>query len=210
MLQFALVLGVFAGPTNCPTDVGQIRWDGVTYEVPGQRMTVRGTIWDRDRNGRPSHGDLMKIESATQRGRDLTDGETWIVMKGRLAHSMAQSFRRKKPESARCETRFNIRGVPTIASAGRLGRFLRQQSANSGQNGDAKIKETMLAHVDRICRKGVNTPREILSKKLYRIARRTHRRPGKAHLRRLADEVASEFSLKCGHLDILSDGQLTF
>ena len=209
MLHLALLVGLLSSPIQCPKDVGQIRWDGLRFTVPGQGIKVEGSLWDRDRNGRPSNGDLMRIDSASRRGSDLTSDETWIVLRGQLARGIARSFRKRKPESARCESRFTVKGVPSFRSGRSLARYLKKLSDAGKPDRESVARDAMMEKVEKTCRKGKNTTKKTLTRLLTSYGMRRYSNLGRRRIVRLAREVAKENAVKCGHLELKANN-LTF
>ncbi len=202
MISFALAAVVLASQVACPADVGQIRWEGYSHQfnAGGQRYVVQGTLWDRNADGKPSSGDLMKIDSATKNGTALSFDEAWISVRGSLAKSMKRRFKRvKRSLSARCESRFDVKNVPRMGSPGALGKYLRKL------DGKRKLtpREMASADVDAwaadICGRGVHVEEDALEAKLYDRLSRRHRRIGKGHLKRMAKDTARANAMRCAN-----------
>lgn len=121
MIGLTLALALLATPVFCPPDIGHIRWDDVKSKVATDDIEIRGSVWDRDRNGKPSNGDVMRINSARRGGSTIDVSEAWIVLKGELARTVARDLA-KSDARASCETPFQIEGVPSIQDGKALAR----------------------------------------------------------------------------------------
>lgn len=121
MTGLTLALVLFATPVFCPPEIGHIRWDDVKSKVAADDIEIRGSVWDRDRNGKPSAGDVMRIESARRGGSTIGISEAWIVLKGELARSVARDLAKSDVRTS-CETPFQIEGAPTIHDGKALAR----------------------------------------------------------------------------------------
>lgn len=118
-------LAFLAAPLFCPPDIAHIRWDGVESRVSADDIEIRGTIWDRDRDGKPSAGDVMRIDSARRGGSVIDVSETWVVIKGDFARTLARDLKRSDVRES-CERPFEFEGVPTIHDGKALARYFEE------------------------------------------------------------------------------------
>lgn len=203
--------GPGGGSTNCPPDVGQIKWSGVQFGFsgPGGRYDVDGQIWDRDRDGKPSNGDLLKIDEARHKGQPLSMNPTWVVLKGGLAKDVAAAFARNPPDRATCESRFEVEDVPTMTSGDALATRLRGLSGFTVVSPEDQARNDLSAWAAETCRnKSANIKRADLQKRVLARGRATHRSLGDRTLKALADEVTQTYAMECGQLDVQK--RLTF
>ena len=161
---------------------------------------VKGTLWDRNRDGRPSSGDLMKITSATANGSALAIDEVWISVRGSLAKSMKRRFKRIKSRvTARCESRFDVENVPRMSSPRALGKHLRTLGGERRLNPRQRAQADITGWAEDICGRGDHVVEEALEAKLFDRAARRHGRVGKGHLKRMARDTAREYTMRCAH-----------
>lgn len=125
MTGITLALAFLAAPVFCPPEIAHIRWDGVQSKVAADDIEIRGTIWDRDRNGKPSAGDVLRVDSARRGGSVIDVTETWMVIKGDFARTLARDLARSDVRTS-CETPFEIEGVPTIHDGKALARYFEE------------------------------------------------------------------------------------
>ncbi len=125
--SIALALAAFLAPTTlvCPRDIGQIRWDNIETQIKVDDIELTGTVWDRDRDGKPSAGDVMRIDRATRGGSVIDVTETWVVVKGQLARTLARDMKRSEVRAS-CETPFEIEGVPAMRDGKALARYINE------------------------------------------------------------------------------------
>lgn len=125
MTSIALALAAFLVPTAlvCPRDIGQIRWDNIESHIKIDDIELTGTVWDRDRDGKPSAGDVMRIDRATRGGSVIDVTETWVIVKGDLARALARDLKRSDTRAS-CETPFEVEGVPTMRDGKALARYI--------------------------------------------------------------------------------------
>jgi|JI10StandDraft_1071094.scaffolds.fasta_scaffold74829_2 hypothetical protein len=195
--MFALAL-LLAQPVVCPPDVGQIKWSGFsyTYTAGGETSTIEGTLWDRDRSGKPSKGDLFRIDAS----------ERWFVLGGGLVPSFAARFKQISGElTATCESRFEVEGVPTLQSPAGLAEL---SDGGAAQKADpvTRLQGLMRGWAEEICGKKQHYEEAQLADELVRRAA-SERGFKNSTLRREAHAVAKEFGLKCAHLAV---PQMTF
>ena len=199
--MLALAISVFlAAPTSCPPAVGQIKWDDFSFNFSarGKRFVVAGPLWDRDRNGKPSKGDLFRVDSSSQGAAD----ETWVVVGRGLARSMQSSFKRTKNSlNAVCEARFEIKGVPKMKSVGALGALLLKQGGGAVDPMQA-LDGAMREWATSICDKRSHVDEAKLAKMLSDRARSGMRGYKRSTIKRQARTVAKDFALQCAHLAV--------
>lgn len=195
---------LLASPVACPPDVGQIKWESVEYsfKAQGGRYVISATVWDRDRDGKPSHNDLMRVESATLAGDALAIDQAWVTIRGKLAKKIGRAFKRAGQIPATCESRFQIKGVTRAGSAKGLGRFLRDNAGYRKSSPAEAAQDAMGQWAAEIC-KGQNHVSEAeLTNRLASRARHAHRKVGKKRLKRIARQVAKEWGMQCAHLTL--------
>lgn len=208
MLAFAAML---SGPIGCPPEVGHIRWDGVEAAAAG--LDIRGTLWDRDRNGKASPGDVMRIDEARRGRSPLTLDETWIVLKGALAKDIDRGLKRsqaKEKVRAVCETPFALKDVPSFTTGQALARHLQRQDPGAPapvSEADAARAE-MQGWAQDLCRSQRSISKEELARTLETHAARKQKHVERATRQRLSREVAAEYAAQCTKLALPSG--LTF
>lgn len=198
--MFALVMTVLlAAPGNCPPEVGQIKWDGFSFSfnAKGKRMQVSGPIWDRDRNGKPSRGDLFRIDDASHGNGEAT----WVVLGAGLARSMNRTFKRGG-FTARCEARFEVKGVPKVGSTAALGRMLLKQGGGDAVDPVTALDQTMRGWADDLCGRKQHIDEKRLRSILEDEARKRLRGYKRSTIKRTARTVAKDYGLKCAHLTV--------
>lgn len=201
MVVLTMLVLALQAPVNCPPEVGQIRWDGVhhTLTIKGKRVAVLGTVWDRDRDGKPSHKDLMRIESASGFGVD----ELWVELRGNLAKDVARSLKSKGNAGVRCESRFTVEGVPKVGTARALARLIEGAGGGGGKlTLEDRVRGDMAGWAEQMCGGKTHIAEEQLAKALEARGKRAHRKAGAGTLRRVAHQVAADYSLKCAHLEV--------
>lgn len=206
-LLAALFLGA---PIACPPDVGQIKWSGLehSFKAQGGRYVINATVWDRNRDGKPSHNDLLRVESATLNGDAIGVSDAWVTIRGGLAKQIGRRFKRSRGLTAACESRFQIQGVPKAASAKRLARLLRDNAGVRTESPAERAQSDMGTWAGEICQGKTHVPEEELARRLARRARHHHRKVSKARLKRIARTVAHEWARECAHLVV--PNKLTF
>ncbi len=201
MVVLTMLIFALHAPVNCPPEVGQIRWDGVqhTLTIKGKRVAVRGTVWDRDRDGKPSHKDLMRIDSASGFGVD----ELWIELRGNLAKDIARSLKSKGSAGQRCESRFTVDGVPKVGTARALARLIAGTDGGGGKlTLEDRVRGDMAGWAEQMCGGKTHIGEEQLAQALEARGKRAHSKAGAGTLRRVAHQVAADYSLKCAHLEV--------
>ena len=199
MLALAMTV-LMAAPTNCPPAVGQIKWDdfSFSFSARGKRFDVAGPLWDRDRNGRPSKGDLFRVDSSSQGAAD----ETWVVVGRGLAGTMNATFKRTQSRlTAVCEARFKIEGVPKVRSKAALGALLLKQGGGAVDPIDA-LDGAMREWANGICDKRRNIEEPALAKMLSDRARAKLRGYKGSTINGQARKVAKDYALQCAHLAV--------
>lgn len=192
---------LLAAPVNCPPSVGQIKWEdfSFTFSARGKRMTVSGPLWDRDRNGRPSKGDLFRVDSTSHGAAD----ETWVVLGRGLAGTMNTSFKRSKGRlTASCEARFEVKGVPRMRTAGKLGALLLKQGGGDRLSPIEALDGNMREWAAGWCSTKRHIEEAQLAKMLTERARKQLRGYKRGTLRRQAAQVAKDYAMQCAHLAV--------
>lgn len=124
-----LLAALVASPalaTPCPTDFGQLRWDNVDQGLEVNPVQVTGSIWDRDRDGKPSAGDVMRIDEAHRGAQGLPIASTWITIDGPLAESLASSVETAPWVTAQCETPIEAEALPRVTTPAEIAHHLRR------------------------------------------------------------------------------------
>ena len=212
MNALLLSITLLASPVHCSPDVGQMRWDHVKHRLKSQSVTVVGSVWDRDRNGRPSAGDIMRIDEAYRRGRPLAVDETWMRMGRGLAKQVSRTIRRNRIRAAACETAFSVRGIPRIQRPAQLAKILLKRHQREQPTTREVVEADLDDIVAQICKPGKNISEKRLASLLERRVRARHRRVKRAVIRSLARQVAKRSANDCTHLELRSTErpQLTF
>lgn len=179
--------------------MGQIKWDDFTFsfKARGKRMTVTGPLWDRDRNGKPSRGDLYRVDTASHGGAD----ETWVVVGNGLARTMRKAFKRGG-FTAVCEARFQIKGVPKMRSAAALGGLLLKQGGGGRVDPLTALDQSMREWAEGLCAKRQHIEEARLAGILSDRAQKRLRGYKRSTIKRTAQKVAKDYALQCAHLSV--------
>ena len=156
MTALILIPIFFLSPSYCPPKLAQIHWTSVKHRLAGQGIVIRGVIFDRDRNRRVSNGDIMRIDEATRRGKQINISEPWLKLTGSLTTQVRRSVRRNRHVKAVCVGRISVRGVARIHSAKALGKRLRNGSEPTRSQRRAAAKSVMQEKVNRVCKNSRN------------------------------------------------------
>ncbi|MFN3199422.1 MAG: hypothetical protein ACE366_13545 [Bradymonadia bacterium] len=197
---------VMTAPPVCPKELGQIQWSDISHSFKAgkRRYVLQGSLWDRDTNGKPSSGDLMRVESLNINGRDAGASEVWVVLKGQMAKSVGRSVRKQSDSiTAQCTSRFEVKGVTKVSSPGAFARYL-NQVANGGEDIDPldEVRADMGTWAETMCKRSKkHLSEEALSKALFKKAKRAHRKIRKGNLKAVADETAAQYAVACARLD---------
>lgn len=210
MSALSLLVVLLGAPNGasvtCPADQGNIRWDGFSFEFQahGKKHDAVGSLWDRDRNGKPSKGDLMRIDTATAGGRAMGVSEVWITLGGNLAGRFAKRFAKIGPRlSAECESRFELEGVPQMSSPEALAKHLRAQDSSAVQQSPTEaVEQSMIGWAEERCGSKQHTDEKVLTDWLFQRAMKVHGAVGKARVKTIATEVAKKYGLQCAHFDM--------
>ncbi|MEZ4465974.1 MAG: hypothetical protein R3F43_16295 [bacterium] len=163
---------------------------------------MHGTLWDRDRNGRPSKGDLFRVDSAEAGGDDVGAGEVWAVLGGGLASAFNARFKQiGKGLNSTCESRFEVEDVPTVNGADRLGALV-LDTGGGPVDPVARLNATMRGWADEICAQKKHYEEEQLAGLLADRASREERGFKGSTIRGEARTVARDYGLKCAHLAV--------
>lgn len=210
MTGLLLVAALLSPSIACPPDVGHIRWDGVQAALRSTGVAVEGTVWDRDRDGKPSAGDVMRIEEARRGPSGMPIDETWVVLKGALAQEIAAGLRAHGSRGSACETPFAVKDVPTFSDGRRLVRHLRGGDDPAGEapsKADA-ARTQMAGWASTLCASKRSISREDLARRLEAHAARELRDIPQKRRQRMANEVAAEYAMACTKLAL--PGDLTY
>ena len=206
MTGLVMIVALLAQPIACPPEVGQIRWDNFSmkFKAAAKWYDVTGSIWDRDRNGRPSSGDLMRIDSATA-GRDALEvDEIWIIIRGKLAKTVAKRFKKVGRELATtCESRFEVEGIPRPASKTALAKILRKFGRTASRLTKRERAEILLTQLaDERCQQKTHTDEDTLRAYLFDRGMRKYGEVGQGHIKKMAARIAQDYGLKCAYIKI--------
>lgn len=206
MTPITLLVLLLGAPVACPPDQGNIRWDNFTfnYKAYGKKHDVIGTLWDRDRNGKPSRGDLLRIDSATAGGNAVGVSELYVTLGPGLAKQFDRRFKKIGARlDAVCESRFEVEGVPRIASASALAKYLREQDPGRVKvSPTERVEQAMTGWAEERCKPGQHTDEKVLREWLYKRAMKAHGGVGKGRVKTIARDVASKFALQCAHMEV--------
>ena len=159
-------------------------------------------MWDRNRDGRPSSGDLIRVERARKGRKVISGNETWALVRGSLAKTIRKAARSRRVRAA-CDPLFLIEDVPKASNARALARLIRANgNVASAPTRKDRARSDMSGWATRLCNRGKRITKEKLSKMLEKRGMRRHRPLGRGTLRSLADEVAQENAVKCANLKI--------
>ncbi len=201
MTGLSLLLVALLNPGNCPPEVGQIRWDGLslTLSTKSGKVTIRGSVWDRDRNGKPSAKDVMRIDDA---GAYAVD-EVWFELRGSLADELARRFKRQPGLTSNCVSDFKVEGVPRIGSAAALSRHLEKLSGAGGPTRPEDIlRADMSGWAEEICKQPKHTAEDALANLLASRAKGGRSKAGPGLIKRVAHQVASDHAVECAHFRV--------
>lgn len=205
-MHFFSLLIALASPVACPPDQGNIRWDGLNYvfSAEGKRFDAAGSLWDRDRNGKPSKGDLMRIDTATAGGRAMSVSEVWITLGPGLAADVQRRFKKVGARlDAQCESRFELEGVPVIASPAALAKHLHAQDAGAPKlSKSEQAEQAMVGWAEARCKPNTHTDEKTLRGWLYDQAARKYGDVPKRELKAIAAEIADKYAIQCAHLTV--------
>lgn len=204
MISLLLIGGFLAAPTVCPPDLGIVRWQDVKYQytLAGKPNDVVGSIWDRDRNSRPSDGDLMRVDSATAGGNAMAVNQVWVVVKGNLAKSLAQRLEALGPElKTECDAPFEVPDVPTVATDAALAKLLRDfDESVPKMTPEQEAEKAMLMWAEERCNKEKYADERTLKDWLLKNGKKSFADLGASKLKKLATELAHSSASKCAHL----------
>lgn len=208
MLQSALLNLAFllASPGPCPTEVGQMRWDGFEHRFSdgSRRWAVTISLWDRDTNARPSDGDAVRLTRVLADGSDAGIDDAWFLLGPGLARDLAVPFKKAAPSlPATCESRFDVKGLPRLGSRAELGRFLAGLSGgpSRGPSPADRLRGDMGTWADEICRVRRDLDRDSLEKHLVAKALQGGTSLPRNEVRGLAREVSEQKALSCARLE---------
>lgn len=213
-----LLPAILASPAYCP-DSSQLRWNDFAVSVAADEGTVniRGRLYDRDGDGRPSVGDLFHVDKARTKAGKIKIDQPWMLIDGGLASHFAERFSEiGRQLSTSCDTRFQISGVPEVDTVGALGRFVHGEivsDSNDSQPAQRKAKAApepppisrverlnmrMQAWSTEICDGSRNvTEGELVEELMVRTRAKWPRIFKRSTMQREAKDVAKKFSLKC-------------
>ena len=199
MNTITLAIALLATPLSCPPEGSQVRWEGVKIRVNGLR--VETTVWDRNRDGRPSSGDLLRVESARKGRKALDLDQTWALMQGRLAQRVRRAVRSRRTRAA-CDPLFYIEDVPKASSERALARLIRSNAGSIAPTKRQRARSEMSQWATRLCKSKRSISKAKLAQRLEKRALRRHRALGRGAVRALAEEVAHENAVSCANLRI--------
>ncbi len=189
----------------CPPDVGQIKWSGLTHDfsAKGARYSVQATVWDRDRNGKVSAGDLVRLEGAQRKGEDLGVSDAWFTVGGALAKALNR--RRIKAGGglqADCESHFTVDKVPRLKTNGQLAKRLNAWGGVVRQSPSEQAEAAMDGWAASLCGEGRHLEQTELANRL--AAKAAHQFKGLSARRRkgLAHTVSKRWAMQCAHLKV--------
>lgn len=194
-----LAIALLATPLSCPPEGSQVRWEGVQIRINGLR--VQTTVWDRNRDGRPSSGDLLRVEEARKGRTALNLDETWALMRGRLAKRVRRAVKSRRTRAA-CDPLFFIEDVPKASSDRALARLIRANSASMAPTRRQRARSEMSQWAARLCKSKRSISKDQLTQRLEKRALRRHRSLGRGTVHALAEEVAHENAVSCANLRV--------
>lgn len=222
MLSLLLPI-VLASPATCP-DSAQLRWNdfAVSVSVDAGQVMIRGRLYDRDGDGRPSTGDLFHVDRARTRDGKIKVEQPWMLIDGGLASHFAERFAQiGRQLTTSCDTRFEISDVPEVDTVHALGRFVHGEVVSDTKRESApeakappppsrveRLNEHMQTWAAEICDGKQNvTDAQLVEALVERTRTRWPQIFKRSTMHREATDVAKKFSLKCVKFSI---GQVTF
>ena len=219
-----LIASVLASPSVCP-DAAQLRWNQfpVSVSTESGAVQIRGRLYDRDDDGKPSVGDLFHVDQARRSQGKVVIEQPWLLIDGALAGVFESQFSKvgaQLPTS--CDTRFEISDVPRVASTHELGAFVhgkfesdtqdtskaKKQRAPTPPSRVERLNTRMRGWATTICDGRRNVPDTELIDALMEKTRAAYPRIFKrSTMHREAAAVAKAHSLKCVKFAL---GNLTF
>ena len=198
MNTLTLAIALLASPLSCPAEGSQVRWAGV--KIKAGALRVEATVWDRNRDGRPSAGDLMRVDQARKGRKALGGDETWALVRGRLAKGLRRAARNRRVRAA-CDPLFLIENVPKASSGRALARLIRSNGGDAkGPSRRDRARSDMSGWAARLCSSGRSISKAKLTKRLEKRGLRRHRALGARTVRTLAKEGAHENAVSCANL----------
>lgn len=224
MLSLLLPL-VLASPSVCP-ESSQLRWNDFPMSVAADagQVTIRGRLYDRDGDGRPSTGDLFRVDRARTTAGKIKVEQPWMLIDGGLASHFAQRFSEiGRQLSTSCDTRFQIADVPEVDTVDALGRFVHGEVVSDAKGERAptpaakappppsrveRLNLRMQRWATEICNGKQNvSDDELIDELMTRTRAKWPRIFKRSTMRREATDVAKKFSLKCVKFSL---GKVTF
>ena len=200
MNAITLAIAILATPLSCPPEGSQVRWEGVKIRANGLRVEV--TVWDRNRDGRPSSGDLLRVDKARKGRTALNLDQTWALIRGRLAKRVRAAVRSRRTRAA-CDPLFYIENVPKASSERGLARLIRANRAGSmAPTRRQRARSEMSQWATRLCKSKRSISKDQLTQRLEKRALRRHRSLGRGTVHALAEEVAHENAISCANLQV--------
>ena len=198
----ALVLGL--AQLACPPDVGQIKWMDFEFgfKAKGARYQVTATVWDRDRNGRISGKDLVRVDAATRNGDAMGVSDAWFRVGGKLAKGMDRKRKRLTSLRAACESRFTVEDVPRISSPARLAKKLNSWGGVVRQTASERAEADMEGWASELCKAGRHMEQTELANRLAAKAAYRHKALSKRRRKAVAQQVAKRWAMECAHLKV--------
>ena len=218
-----LITTLLASPSICP-DAAQLRWNQfpVSITTESGAVQIRGRLYDRDDDGKPSSGDLFHVDQARRTQGKVVIEQPWMLIDGALATVFEEQFSKVgKQLPTSCDTRFQISDVPRVASTDELGDFVhgKFESDTKDESSPTERAPTPPSRVEalntrmrgwatQICDGSRNVPDAELVEALMEKTRAAYPRIFKrSTMHREAKVVAKAHSLKCVKFAL---GNLTF
>ncbi|MCB9523147.1 MAG: hypothetical protein H6702_07165 [Myxococcales bacterium] len=198
----ALILGL--AQLACPPDVGQIKWMDFEFgfQADGARYQVTASVWDRDRDGRISGKDLVRVDDATRNGDSMGVSDAWFQVGGKLAKGMEGKRKRLQALRAACESRFDVKGVPKITTPGKLAKSLNAWGGVVRQSPTERLEADMEGWASELCKEGQHMEQSELANRLAAKAAHRHGKIAQRRRQAIAHEVAKRWAMQCAHLKV--------
>lgn len=200
MNTLTLAIALLATPFSCPSEGAQVRWAGV--KIKAGKLRIDATVWDRNRDGQPSAGDLMRVDRARKGRKPVGGTETWALIRGSLAKGLKRAARHRRVRAA-CDPLFLIENVPKASNGRALARLIRANGGDSpGPTRRDRARTAMSGWAARVCGAGRPVTKAKLRQTLEAKGLRRYGSLGRGTVRRLAEEVAQENAVSCANLKV--------
>ncbi len=205
-MSFTLAaLALLATPILCPPQEGQIRWDGFHLKTgPQQQYELRGSIWDRDTNGRPSTGDLFRVDEILKDGRGTGAEANYFLIGAGIAPEFAKAFSAIEGElRAACESRVETgKDMTILKTPAALNKFILSLTGGGVQETSKQdlLQAALSIKAEELCKQGKHIAEKDLAVLLAKEAG-TASGLNRNDIRGVAAEVAKKYAFACTRVE---------